>query len=160
MNFAEVVEKYVVRPITGVLHVGAHHGEAADTYEAAKVAQVIWIEGDQTAIDPLWDNVQFRVGHEVIGARVDDHNHCLDQLDRYKTVSPADHRFGEFNFWVFTIPDADLRAALRGATVTLRYADYVYAEAGTHLDEIDASLAEFQRVSVGEGDDTELWVRG
>lgn len=57
--------------ITGILHVGAHIGEEASTYQACGIHKVLWIEGNPELIPELEANV-FSYGHKVVQALITD----------------------------------------------------------------------------------------
>lgn len=58
--------------VTGVLHVGAHTGEEADSYDKLGFAPVFWVEADPAVVPALYTHVGHRSGHEVINAIVAD----------------------------------------------------------------------------------------
>jgi len=52
IKFQEIVKKYNISP-NGILHIGAHHAEEANSYVAHGVNKVIWVEADLTTFDEL-----------------------------------------------------------------------------------------------------------
>lgn len=62
--------------ITGILHVGAHTGEEAESYQHCGVNKVVWIEGNPELIPALKDHV-VPYGHQVIQALVTDHEDII-----------------------------------------------------------------------------------
>lgn len=73
---AELVANHGLRDVTGVLHLGGHHGEEADQYDQrmpwVNGPRVVWVEGNPAAIGELRRTVEHRPGHEIICALVDD----------------------------------------------------------------------------------------
>lgn len=63
-----MVADYNMR-ITGILHVGAHTGEEAESYNTCGVSKVVWIEGNPDLIPTLRGHVG-PYGHQVIQALV------------------------------------------------------------------------------------------
>ena len=53
LEWDELVKTYFTKPITGVLHVGAHLAEEAHLYDAYGVENVWWVEGNPKGIDKL-----------------------------------------------------------------------------------------------------------
>lgn len=59
------------KPITGVIHAGAHLGEEAAWYHTAKISDVLWIEGNPGLIDELTRRVErYGSGHRVVNTLV------------------------------------------------------------------------------------------
>lgn len=54
----------------GVIHVGGHHGEEADDYDAHGVARVVWFEAEPDAFEVLSARVAGRPGHACVRALV------------------------------------------------------------------------------------------
>ncbi len=52
IKFKDIVKKYNISP-NGILHIGAHHAEEANSYVANGVNKVIWVEADLTTFDEL-----------------------------------------------------------------------------------------------------------
>ena len=53
---------------TGVIHVGGHHGEEAEYYDAHGARTVAWIEAEPDAFEVLQRRVAHRPGHHCIQA--------------------------------------------------------------------------------------------
>lgn len=68
IEFSDLARKHR-RPVTGVIHVGAHLGEEAEIYAAQGVTDVVWVEGNPDLIAQLTENVA-RYGHIVIAGLV------------------------------------------------------------------------------------------
>lgn len=56
----------------GVIHVGGHHGEEADDYDAHRVRRVVWFEAEPDACAVLRQRVAGRPGHTCVEALVAD----------------------------------------------------------------------------------------
>jgi FkbM family methyltransferase len=52
IKFKDLIEKYKIN-VKGVLHIGAHHAEEAESYESCDVKQVIWVEADSNTFGTL-----------------------------------------------------------------------------------------------------------
>lgn len=52
MPFGEIVNKYNIKP-TGILHIGASHGEEFEAYTAAGIERMIWIEAIPEVFEKL-----------------------------------------------------------------------------------------------------------
>lgn len=76
ITVAELAARYGVTGVTGVLHLGAHHGEEADQYDHdmpwVDKPRVVWVEGNPAVVPQLERNVARRPGHEIVRALVDD----------------------------------------------------------------------------------------
>lgn len=55
--------------VTGVLHVGAHRGQEADTYDRHGIKRVVWVEANPKLIPDLWMMAKPK-GQSVIQAAV------------------------------------------------------------------------------------------
>ncbi|MFL5844121.1 MAG: FkbM family methyltransferase [Solirubrobacteraceae bacterium] len=66
----KLISWYGIRP-TGVLHLGAHLGEEAESYAAAGIGRVLWVEGNPELAEQLRGAVEPR-GHEVVVALIDE----------------------------------------------------------------------------------------
>jgi FkbM family methyltransferase len=69
--FEEIARDYDP-DIRGIVHVGAHLGEEAQSYDKAGVESVIWIEGNQELTVDLLERLKRYPGHKVITAIVGD----------------------------------------------------------------------------------------
>src|SRR5689334_5871680 len=65
-----LVRIYGLRP-TGVLHLGAHEGEEAESYAKVGIDRVVWLEGNPELVEGLRKRVEPR-GHRVFQALVSD----------------------------------------------------------------------------------------
>ena len=57
--------------IEEVMHIGAHHGQEADTYRALGAKRVTWVEANPAVVPVLRQNVE-PLGHSVITTLVTD----------------------------------------------------------------------------------------
>jgi FkbM family methyltransferase len=57
---------------SGIIHIGAHHGEEASYYRAQGVRRVVWIEAEPDAFEVLSRHVADYPGHHCIRALVTD----------------------------------------------------------------------------------------
>jgi len=53
LEWKDLQNKYFKKPLTGVLHVGAHLAEEAPLYSGAGVSNVWWVEGNPTVMPKL-----------------------------------------------------------------------------------------------------------
>lgn len=72
LPFPELVARYRMH-ITGVLHIGGHHGEEAAIYDAVGIDRVCWVEANIEVMDRLRDEAA-KYGHRVIHALVAEEN--------------------------------------------------------------------------------------
>jgi FkbM family methyltransferase len=63
----DLSERYGLAP-SGVLHVGAHEGQEADTYDELGYHPIFWVEADGEVVRVLEENVGRRPGHHVVDA--------------------------------------------------------------------------------------------
>lgn len=71
LNLPELVRKRKLH-ITGVLHVGAHLAEEAETYHKLGISNVTWVEANPDNIGRILQQVAKNYGHKVICALVTD----------------------------------------------------------------------------------------
>jgi FkbM family methyltransferase len=62
------------KPITGILHIGAHHAEELEAYEKAGVPQVVWVEADPRKASYLASAVCAPPRHRVLCCAATDHD--------------------------------------------------------------------------------------
>lgn len=65
------LRRFIEKPVSGVLHVGAHVGEEVDLYQILGVNCVVWVEANGGLISALRERVE-PLGHHVIHALVAD----------------------------------------------------------------------------------------
>jgi FkbM family methyltransferase len=70
IDLQTLVKKYDM-DINGIIHLGAHIGQEADTYNKCGVSNVVWIEANPKIINTLISNVS-KYKHKVINACVSD----------------------------------------------------------------------------------------
>jgi FkbM family methyltransferase len=66
LSLPELIAKHRLR-VTGVVHCGARLGEEAESYQAARISNVTWIEANPGVIRELRQHVE-PMGHKVIQA--------------------------------------------------------------------------------------------
>lgn len=62
------------KPITGILHVGAHLGEELEAYEKAEVPRVVWVEADHRKAFHLASQLCSAPRHRVLCCAATDHD--------------------------------------------------------------------------------------
>jgi FkbM family methyltransferase len=76
----------------GVIHVGGHHGEEADYYDAHGARTVAWIEAEPDAFEVLHSRVAHRPGHHCIQALATDRDG--EERSFYRHRFPGGHKRG------------------------------------------------------------------
>lgn len=93
LDLTELVDKYGLQ-IGGVLHLGAHLAEEAETYEKLGIRKVIWVEGNGDNI-PLIHKAVDPYGHYVIEALISDtQGEALFHITNYDSMSSSLLDFG------------------------------------------------------------------
>lgn len=102
--------------IKGVVHAGAHLGEEAEAYHAARVHDVWWIEGNPDLIAPLTDHVG-KYGHHVIQALLAD----VDDAERTFNITNNGQSSSLFEFGTHAVvsPDVHFVGTQKHLTKTL-----------------------------------------
>lgn len=150
--------------ITGILHVGAHVGEEAESYETCGVRNVLWIEGNPDLMSTLRAHV-IPYGHRAVLALVSDghddvtfyvtnnfESSSILEMGTHKVVSPDVHVFehkklstvrldwlaDHHDFTGLNFLNMDLQGAellaLRGLGDLIKQFDYIYTE--VNVDEL------------------------
>jgi len=65
-----LIKKYAI-PLTGVIHVGAHHAEEAELYQVCGFKHVVWIEGNSDLIPLLEKKLSDYPSQKVYNALID-----------------------------------------------------------------------------------------
>jgi FkbM family methyltransferase len=168
LNLHDLVRDFNLQ-ITGVLHVGAHLGEAAD-YHALGIEKVIWIEANPNVLSKLRANVE-PYGYQVVHALIMDAEHngvpfnvtnydgmsssifewgthtqlSPDTIVEHKiyldstTLDKLDLDYSGINFLNMDLEGAEL-LALKGATNLLKQIEYLYLEVRTDYVYLRAPL--------------------
>lgn len=181
------------KPITGVIHAGAHLGEEAPWYHQAHIQRVLWIEGNPDLIPKLARNLSKYRGNRIVcslvgsepgeklfhvsnngqsssvlelGTHLDKHpevHYVKEMMLPVRTIDDIAEEFGAvgYNFMNLDLQGYELEA-LKGSTRVLEHVDYVYTEVNVdelyvgcaRLNEIDAFLTDFERVSTSMAGET------
>ena len=102
--------------IEEVMHIGAHHGQEADTYRALGAKRVTWVEANPAVVPVLRQNVE-PLGHRVITALVTDRTgdtadfHVTNNEQSSSVLSLGTHRYEH--------PEVVVTESLRLQTTTL-----------------------------------------
>lgn len=89
------IAKELDMKITGIIHVGAHLGEEAPTYEALGVKNVYWVEANPEVMPKLIQAV-FPYGHSVINSLVTDERQKVYSFNvtNYDGMSSSIYQWG------------------------------------------------------------------
>jgi FkbM family methyltransferase len=99
-----------------VLHIGAHHGQEADTYRALGAKRVTWVEANPAVVPLLRQNVE-PLGHSVITALVTDHTG--DTVDFHVTNNEQSSSVLNLGTHRYEHPEVVVTASLQLRTTTL-----------------------------------------
>ncbi|MEO0513528.1 MAG: FkbM family methyltransferase [Planctomycetota bacterium] len=88
MNVRKLVGRYAAGPVDGVVHVGAHHGQEAATYDALGIERRVWVEPDPDSAAVLRERVAAWGGGVVIEAGAGETPATLE-LHRYSGKAGA-----------------------------------------------------------------------
>lgn len=96
LEWSEIVQTYFQRPITGVLHVGAHLAEEAPLYEDEGISNVWWVEGNPTVVDKLKIVLRNFPNQRLIEALVfeEDGKELNFNITNYDGMSSSVYEFG------------------------------------------------------------------
>lgn len=135
MSLPALVEKHAMK-IDGVLHVGAHLAEEAETYDGLGVGAVWWIEANPAVISQILENLKPYPAQSVVEALV----YSVDgetlpfNVTNYDGMSSSILSFGthpEFS------PDTVFEKTLQLRTRTL---DNIARHAGVHANFLNMDL--------------------
>jgi FkbM family methyltransferase len=101
INFRDIRNKYKIN-IKGILHVGAHHAEEAESYRTCGVDNVIWVEADPDTFNELQNKISNYKNHksycfaasDIDGQEVDFHvasngeSSSILEMDKHKIHHP------------------------------------------------------------------------
>lgn len=71
IKFGDLLNKYKLRP-KGIIHIGAHKAEELNDYLAARVFDIIWIEGNSKLYSDLKSKLKFLTDNKVFNAIISD----------------------------------------------------------------------------------------
>lgn len=156
LDFNSLIEKYQMK-ITGVIHIGAHHGQEHTLYKNNKIENVVYFEPLKSNFDILKNNVgedailfNFALGNEekeiemfVETANMGQSSSILEPalhtkqyphivFDKKETVNMrkldnVEIEFNKYNFINIDVQGYELEV-FKGSTNTLKYIDYIIAE--------------------------------
>lgn len=152
------INKYINKPINGLLHVGAHLAEELSVYNTANISGVIWIEANENRANKVKEIVPNN--HQVICSVVGDENgrevnfneanngqsssifelgtHSIEHPEIYytnktkRTTDRIDHLKKIYNIMDFNFVALDIQGAellaIKGMGELLDNVEYIYTE--------------------------------
>lgn len=134
LDLPDLVAKFDLR-ISGVLHVGAHLGEEAATYDSLGIKKVIWIDGNPDVIGKLHQVVD-PYNHLVLQALITDEDGQVVRFNvtNYDGMSSSVYEFGTHPQFS---PDTVVEGHYNLPTKTLDSLSEVYDFSGCNMANID-----------------------
>lgn len=71
IKFGDLLNKYKLRP-NGIIHIGAHKAEELNDYLAARVFNIVWVEGNSKLYSDLKSKLKFLTDNKVFNAIISD----------------------------------------------------------------------------------------
>ena len=145
MNVIDLKKKYDMI-ITGVIHIGAHHGEDLQNYIDIDVPDMLIFEPLKTNYQDIQDmsetlranieGYQMALGSQVGTSTIKNEEVEVDILDNFKS------RSGNYNFININAEGSELEV-LKGGMIVLNQINYVYFKNNSNVEETDEFLSEY-----------------
>lgn len=156
LSFTQIYLKYKMN-ISGVIHVGAHHGEEVPVYINNGISKIVLFEPLEENFDIIENHVKNYnaniIGHQVaLGSenKIVDMYLSSNQLESSSILKPKKHlelysnitfertekvevkRLDDYNYTDYNLLNIDVQGyeleVLKGSEKTLQYIDYIYCE--------------------------------